>query len=133
LISGLLWFDAVSIQWSAFSSSRTPAIAFSLVQPRCFLGPGDPGFDDGVVNLDPRARPAALDAGVLLDPPVERTEWREPLMLLNGREDSADLEKGLILIVFELDESRASVVLRQAFDWRRSALIDLCGFQSIGD
>ena len=37
-------------------------------------------------------------------------------MLLNRREDSADLEKGLILILFELEESRSSVVLRQAFD-----------------
>src|SRR5258708_38501637 len=37
-------------------------------------------------------------------------------MLLNRREDSADLEKGLLLIPFELEESRSSVVFRQAFD-----------------
>ena len=32
------------------------------------------------------------------------------------REDSADLEKGLLLILFELEESRSSLVFRQAFD-----------------
>ena len=35
-------------------------------------------------------------------------------MLLNRREDSTDLEKGLPLILFELEESRSSVVFRQA-------------------
>ena len=37
-------------------------------------------------------------------------------MLLNRREDPADLEKGLLLILFELEESRSSVVFRQAFN-----------------
>jgi hypothetical protein len=37
-------------------------------------------------------------------------------MLLNRREDPADLEKGLLLILFELEESRSSLVFRQAFD-----------------
>jgi hypothetical protein len=35
------------------------------------LGPRDTGFDNGVVNLDPRPRPAALDGGVFLNPLVE--------------------------------------------------------------
>jgi hypothetical protein len=37
-------------------------------------------------------------------------------MLLNRREDSTDLEKGLLLILFELEESRSSVVPREACD-----------------
>ena len=66
-------------------------------------------------------------------------------MLLNRREDSANLEKGLLLILFELEESRSSVVLRQAFDpvgeigndvcpsySRRSSISCLRGFWDLG-
>jgi hypothetical protein len=37
-------------------------------------------------------------------------------MLLNCRENSADLEKGLLLIIFEFEETRSSLVFCQTVD-----------------
>ena len=53
-------------------SVQDPRDGVQLGPPEVFdLGPGDAGFDDGVVNLDRRPRPAALDAGVFLNPLVQ--------------------------------------------------------------
>jgi hypothetical protein len=49
-------------------------------------------------------------------------------MLLNRREDPADLEKGLLLILFELEESRSSVVfVRLSIPRTRSTMTSVPG------
>ena len=53
-------------------SAQDPRDGVQLGPAEVFdLGPCDAGFDDGVINLDPRPRPAALDGGVFLNPPVQ--------------------------------------------------------------
>ena len=120
MISFLLWVDATPIQWCALSLSKARAIALQFGPPDVLdLSPGDPGLDDRGVNLDQGPRLAPLHRSFVLHPFVERGKGVEPFLLLHDREQAADLEVGLLVGVFELNEPGNRVRFLEALDpWR---------------
>ena len=85
---------------------------------------GQPGLDDRVVNLDQGPRLSPLHRSFALYAFVERGEGIEPLFLLHDREQAANLEVGLLVGVFELNEPGDRVRFPEALSiwWTRSLI-----------